>query len=83
VLDRRFPVVDVERGIVVAIGTMTLQLPAGTLDGPPLHAVAKPDGLRLQVLVEFFKVVDGKIQRIEAVMYDLDDPLHPDPGWPV
>jgi hypothetical protein len=83
VAGRRYPVVDLEKGIVVAIGTMTLQLPPGVSDGPPLHANPVADGVRLQVLVEFFKVVDGKIQRIEAVMYDLDDPQHPDPGWPV
>jgi hypothetical protein len=83
VAGRRYPVVDLEKGIVVVVGTMTLQLPPGAADGPPLHANPATDGMRLQVLVEFFKVVDGKIQRIQAVMYDLDDPQHPDPGWPV
>jgi len=83
VLARRYPVVDLQRGIVLAIGTMTLHLPPGAQDGPPLHANPKPDGLRLQVLSEFFKVSGGKIQRIEAVMYDLDDPRYTTPGWPV
>jgi hypothetical protein len=83
VAGRRYPVVDLEKGIVVVVGTMTLQLPPGVADGPPLHANPATDGMRLQVLVEFFKVADGKIQRIQAVMYDLDDPQHPDPGWPV
>jgi hypothetical protein len=81
VLARRYPVVDLERGIVLAIGTMTLHLPPGVLDGPPGHVNPKPDGLRLQVLSEFFKVRGGKIQRIEAVMYDLDDPKYTTPGW--
>jgi hypothetical protein len=83
VLARRYPLVDLQRGIALAIGTMTLHLPPGRADGPPLHANAKPDGLRLQVLTEFFKVSGGKIQRIEAVMYDLDDPRYTTPGWPV
>jgi hypothetical protein len=83
VLARRYPVVDLQRGIALAIGTMTLHLPPGAQDGPPLHANPKPDGLRLQVLSEFFKVRGGKIQRIEAVMYDLDDPRYATPGWPV
>jgi hypothetical protein len=83
VLARRYPLVDLQRGIALAIGTMTLHLPPGAQDGPPLHANPKPDGLRLQVLTEFFKVSGGKIQRIEAVMYDLDDPRYTTPGWPV
>jgi hypothetical protein len=83
VLARRYPVVDLQRGIALAIGTMTLHLPPGVLDGPPGHVNPKPDGLRLQVLTEFFKVSGGKIQRIEAVMYDLDNPRYTTPGWPV
>lgn len=82
VFGRRYPVVDLEHGIVLAIGTMTLHLPPGSLDGPPLHAQAKPGGLRLQVLSEFFKVSDGQIHQIQATMYDLDDPKITNPGWP-
>jgi len=80
--DRRFPVADLERGIVLVIGEMNLHLPSGQLDGPPLHSVPKPDGVRLQVLSEFFKVSGGQIHQIQAVMLDLDDPKVTTPGWP-
>jgi hypothetical protein len=80
--DRRFPVVDLEHGIVLVIGEMNLHLPPGTLDGPPLHSMPKPDGVRLQVLSEFFKVSGGQVHQIQAVMLDLDDPKVITPGWP-
>ena len=82
VIDRRYPVMDLERGIALVIGTMRLQIPPGVQDGPPLHANPPRNGVRLQVLVEYFKVAGGQIQRIEAVMFDLDDPAHQTPGWP-
>jgi hypothetical protein len=78
---RRFPVADLEHGIVLVIGEMNLHLPPGQLDGPPLHAVPKPDGVRLQVLSEFFKISGGQIHQIQAVMLDLDDPKVTTPGW--
>ena len=83
VISRRYPVMDLERGIALVIGTMRLQIPPGVQDGPPLHANPPRDGVRLQMLVEYFKVAGGLIQRIEAVMFDLDDPAHQTPGWPV
>jgi hypothetical protein len=79
--DRRFPVVDLEHGIVLVIGQMNLHLPPGQLDGPPLHAVPKTDGVRVQVLSELFKVAGGQVHQIQATMLDLDDPKVTSPGW--
>jgi hypothetical protein len=84
IFGRRYPVVDVESGIVLAIGTMTLHIPPGVNDGPPGHInQPRAGGLRLQVLSEIFKVSGGQIRQIDAIMYDLDDEKLVDPGWPV
>jgi len=72
VSDRRYPVVDQEHGITLAIGVMHVHPPPGRSDGPPGHATDKPS--RVQVLVEFFKVAGGQIRQIQATMLDLDDP---------
>jgi len=79
VSDRRFPVIDEEHGIVVAIGTMNLDLPPGMSDIPGIHAVSNPH--RKQTLIEFFKISGGLVQQIEATMYDRDDPNHQGSGW--
>lgn len=72
--DRRFPVVDVERGLVLACaffdhdGTMrTVKLTDGTTRhiGPPF------DSPYSFVIFELFKIQDGKIQRVEAVLEDV------------
>lgn len=72
--DRRFPVVDVERGLVLVstffdhAGTMrTVTLTDGTTRhiGPPFDA---PYSF---VIFELFKIQDGKIQRVEAVLEDV------------
>jgi hypothetical protein len=69
--DRRFPVVDVERGLVLVstffdhAGTMrTVKLTDGSTRniGPPFDA---PYSF---VIFELFKIQDGKIQRVEAVL---------------
>lgn len=79
VSDRRFPVVDEEHGIVVAMGTMNLDLPAGMSDFPGIHAVANPH--RKQTLIEFFKISGGLVRQIQATMFDRDDPQHQGSGW--
>lgn len=81
VTERRYPVFDEARGIVVVIGVMNLDTPGGTPAGPNGHAV-NHTGMWKQILVEFFKVSDGMIQEIQATMYDLDDPAVQGPGWP-
>jgi hypothetical protein len=72
--DRRFPVVDVERGLVL-VSTFfdhegrerTVKLTDGSARniGPPFDA---PYSF---VIFELFKIQDGKIQRVEAVLEDV------------
>ena len=81
VSERRYPVVDGEHGIVVAVGVMHVDRPPGP--PPPflvgLHTV---DSAHLrQILVEFFKVQAGTIRQIQATMYDLNDPKTAGTGW--
>jgi hypothetical protein len=67
---RRFPLVDEERGVVLAIGFFdhagrmrTVKLSDGTvMPVPPTHQHPKT-----LMLMEAFKVVDGKLRRIDAI----------------
>ena len=85
VSDRRYPVIDQERGIVVAIGVMHVKIgpkppvPPGSPPQPKAHAFERPN--LTQVLVEFFKVEQGKIVQIRATMFDLNDPHVTTVGW--
>jgi hypothetical protein len=63
--DRRYPVVDEERGIVLTI------LRFGGIDGPIENAASVTSIDRL--VGEFFTVKAGKIQEVQAVMINLDD----------
>ncbi len=63
--DRRHAVVDEERGIVLTI------LRFGRIDGPIENASSVTAFDRL--VGEFFTVKAGKIQEVQAVMFDLDD----------
>jgi hypothetical protein len=72
--DRRFPVVDVERGLVLvstffdhagSMRTVTLT------DGTTRHIGAPFDAPYSFVIFELFKIQDGKIQRVEAVLEDV------------
>ncbi len=65
VMNRRFPVVDVEHGSVLAIATFRR-------DGPDTPTL---------LLAELFKVTDGKIREIRAVMLNL--PNGAGTGWTV
>jgi hypothetical protein len=72
VANRRFPVVDAERGIVVA--TVLFDIPGESrVDA----ALQRP---RMLLLTELFKIEDGQIQQIEAVMHNL--PHGSASGWP-
>lgn len=59
IYDRRFPVVDVERGVVLSIARMGAD--AGH-DEPPHWQGGRP------LLAEFFAVQDGRITAVEVVM---------------
>lgn len=82
VRDRRYPVVDEERGLVLAVvlfdhaGTVkTVALADGTA-----FAVPPPFDTPYTFLIgELFKIADGRIQRIEAVL--LPVPYGMPSGW--
>ena len=77
--DRRFPLVDEERGLVLAAGFIDHQGRLGdyTLaDGSPAQSpIRRPHTF---VLLELFKIVDGKIMQVEAafitVPYNMPSP---------
>ncbi len=66
--ERRYPIVDVERGVVVASGFFdhaNMFDRYSLTDGREMNTVLKwPNTI---TLLEAFKIVDGKIARIEAV----------------
>jgi hypothetical protein len=69
IYDRRYPVVDEERGIVVSIVRFGSKTPEKT----------KPAGAKGPFVAEFFAVTSGKIREIHAVLVDIP---HSNPtGW--
>ncbi|HEY8537703.1 MAG TPA: hypothetical protein VIL28_02480 [Steroidobacteraceae bacterium] len=81
VRDRRFPIVDVDHGIVVA--TVLFDIPEGTPESVAFaggaQATARTRELRTLLLTEWFKIDDGKTQHIEAIMHNL--PHGASSGW--
>ena len=81
--NRRFPIVDVERGIVVA--TVLFDIPGETSNSnDPAIAMDPQVAARLReprtlLLTEWFRIDAGKIQHIEAVMHNL--PPGASSGW--
>jgi hypothetical protein len=71
VINRRFPIVDEQRGVVFS--TILFDIPADATATPPREA-------RMLLLSEVFKIVSGEIQRIETVMHNL--PYGAASGWP-
>jgi hypothetical protein len=69
--DRRYPVVDTERGIVLSIVRF------GMKDGMKSQNVATSND---RLVGEFFAVKNGKIQEVHAVLFNLPD-AEPT-GWP-
>jgi hypothetical protein len=69
--DRRYPVVDTERGIVLSIVRFGLK------DGAKSQSVATAND---RLVAEFFAVKKGQIQEIHAVLFNLPD-AEPT-GWP-
>ena len=73
--ERRFPIVDREHGVVVS--TFIFRIPGETStanDGAissDAQVSARLREPRTLLLTEWFKIDDGKIQRIEAIMHNL------------
>ena len=69
--DRRYPVVDEERGIVLSIVRFGLKA------GAKSQSVATSND---RLVAEFFAVKGGQIQEIQAVLFNLPDAMPT--GWP-
>jgi hypothetical protein len=72
--DRRYPIVDVEHGIVVS--TILFDIPGEKEMRTSAQASSIPQGAgrrqpRTLLLTEWFKIDEGKIQHIEAIMHNL------------
>ena len=70
VFNRRYDVVDEERGAVLSM--VMFDIPADATTTPPRDA-------RMLLLAELFKVTRGEIERIETVMHNL--PYGSQSGW--
>jgi hypothetical protein len=82
--NRRFPIVDIEHGVVMAV--ITFDIPAGPPPIPAQASVADKELMsklrntpRTLLLAEVFKIENGRIQHIEAFMHNL--PYGSSPGW--
>lgn len=73
VIDRRYPVVDEEHGVVLAIVRFF-----GS-DRPPRPDEAEPKR-ETPIVTEMFKVMDGQIHEVRAVM--VTRPVDAPSGWP-
>jgi hypothetical protein len=71
--DRRFPVVDPEHGVVLAIVMF------GEPGGQPIPGSDKKRKREATLLAEAFQVTGGQIHRINAVM--INRPYHSPTGW--
>jgi len=80
VRERRYPLVDEERGVVA--GLVAFYIPGGdyprVVDGMPTTRHYDPRSL---FLMEAFKIVDGRMRQVEATMRNM--PLGASMGWPV
>ncbi len=78
VRDRRYPVIDEERGVIVGFGAFNI--PGGDykriINGQETTRHYEPRSL---FLFEAFKIVDGRIEQIEATMRNV--PLGAPTGW--
>jgi hypothetical protein len=82
VRDRRFAVIDEERGVVVAWAVFDMPGTATTaqVDGQTVELAARVRQPRSMRLAEVFKIVDGQLHTIEA--YIRYEPLGAATGWP-
>jgi len=62
--DRRYPVVDEERGIVLSIVRFGLK------DGMKSQSASTTND---RLVAEFFAIKDGRIQEVHAVLFNLPD----------
>ena len=81
--DRRYPIVDVANGVVIStilfdIEGETNEANAARISADPT-IVARLRQPRTLLLTEWFKIDDGKIQHIEAIMHNL--PRGSKSGW--
>jgi len=69
--NRRFPLVDPERGLVLALTIMDIRPAAAvhSVDGHLQQAARSPRSI---LVGELFKIVDRKIRRMEVVMRDVE-----------
>ena len=81
VRDRRYPIVDVERGLVYAevFFDHTGTVPSFKIDGKDVEVGAEFRHPKTFEMGELFKISDGKIRQIEAVL--LDVPYGMKSGW--
>jgi hypothetical protein len=81
--DRRYPIVDAEHGVVVA--TILFDIPGEKKTATSLQLSSDPQSdtrlrqPRTLLLTEWFKIEDGRIQHIEAIMHNL--PHGSKSGW--
>jgi hypothetical protein len=75
--DRRYPIVDPEHGIVVS--TIMFDIPGEATAPSATPAETRARQPRTLLLTEVFRIDDGKIQHIEAVMHNL--PHGSKSGW--
>jgi hypothetical protein len=81
--DRRFLIVDEARGVVFAIVMFDVPGTRESFAGFPIPIEDLPERMwipRSLLLGELFKVIDGQIHEIEALMVNV--PLGATPGWP-
>lgn len=79
VRDRRYPIVDEQRGLVFA--QVAFDMPGGPYRAEINGQIVERDRVPNTLLLgEVFKIQDGRIQRIEATMRNL--PLGTPTGWP-
>jgi len=76
---RRYPIVDLERGLVWAIVIMDIKGGpyTATVDGKPVERVRPASSI---LVAELFKVVAGRTRRMEVVMRNI--PYGGPSGWP-
>lgn len=79
VRDRRYPIVDEERGLVWALVVMEIKGGPYTemVDGQPVERMREG---RAILVAELFKIVNGRTQRMEVVMRNM--PYGAPSGWP-
>ncbi len=81
VRDRRYPIVDEERGLVFSIIMFDMpgEATSAVVNGRTMELSESQRTKRSLLLMEVFKVVGGRIRDIEAFMFNT--PLGAPSGW--